>query len=279
MFIIFINELIGILSKLGITVKFFADDAKLYIRIINDVSICTLQSAVNALVQWSSTWQFDISVDKSCMMVIGKTAQVLSCTINDIPLSQVTSCRDLGVTFNSDLNPSDHINDIVVRAHRANLIHRCFTSREVTLLVRAFLTYVRPLVEHNCVIWSPSRKCDIIAIENVQRKFTKRLPGFSEYSYSHRLSLLEIHSLELRRLHFDLIYCYKIIFGLTGIHCTDLFELRSDYGTRGHPYKIFKHHCTCTARSSFFQSELLTFGALYPLVKLIFLLWSSLNVL
>ena len=106
-------------------------------------------------------------------MVIGKTAQVLSCTINDIPLSQVTSCRNLGVTFNSDLNPSDHINDIVVRAHkRANLIHRCFTSREVTLLVRAFLTYVCPLVEHNCVIWSPSRKCDIIAIENVQRKFT-----------------------------------------------------------------------------------------------------------
>jgi len=57
-----------------------------------------------------------------------------------------------------------------------------------------------------------------------------------------------------------------------------LFELRSDYGTRGHPHKIFKHHCTCTARSSFFQSELLTFGTFYPLVKLIFLPWSSLNV-
>jgi len=104
------------------------------------------------------------------------------------------------------------------------------------------------------VIWSP-RKCDIIAIENVQRKFSKRLPGFSEYSYSHRLSLLEIHSLELSRLHFDLIYCYKVIFGLTGIHCTDLFERRSDCGTRGHPYKIFKHHCTCTARFSFFSER------------------------
>ena len=205
------------------------------------------------------------------MMVIGKTAQVLSCTINNIPLSQVTSCRNLGVTFNSDLNPSDHINDIVVRAHkRANLIHRCFTSREVTLLVRAFLTYVRPLVEHNCVIWSPSRKCDIIAIENVQRKFTKRLPGFSEYSYSHRLSLLEIHSRELRRLRFDLIYCYKIIFGHTGIQCTDLFELRSDYGTRGHQYKIFKHHCTCTARSSFFSERVVDIWNTLPPSKVDF---------
>ena len=96
-------------------------------------------------------------------------------------------------------------------------------------------------------------------------------PGFSEYSYSHRLSLLEIHSLELRHLHFDLIYCYKIIFGLTGIHCTDLFELiRSDYGTRGHPYKIFKHHCTCTARSSFFSERVVDIWNTLPPSKVDF---------
>jgi len=34
---------------------------------------------------------------------------------------------------------------------------------------------------------------------------------------------------------------------------------------RGHPYEIFKRHqCKCTARSSFFQSELLTFGTHCP---------------
>ena len=43
---------------------------------------------------------------------------------------------------------------------------------------RAFLTYVRPLVEYNSVVWSPYRKGDILAIENVQRRFTKRIPGF-----------------------------------------------------------------------------------------------------
>ena len=68
----------------------------------------------------------------------------------------------------------------MVRAHRrANLIHRCFISRNVTLLVRAFLTYVRPLLEYNSIVWSPYHKCDIIAIEYVQR---------AEHSYSQRLS-------------------------------------------------------------------------------------------
>jgi len=45
-----------------------------------------------------------------------------------------------------------------------------------------------------------------MAIEKVHHKFTKRLPGFYEYSYtgSYRLSLLGLPSLELHRLHFGL---------------------------------------------------------------------------
>jgi len=73
LFIIFINELIGILSSLGITVKLFADDAKMYVRIVNDISVRILQSAVDALVSWSSTWQLEIAVDKSYLLSIGKT--------------------------------------------------------------------------------------------------------------------------------------------------------------------------------------------------------------
>jgi len=59
-----------------------------------------------------------------------------------------------------------------------------------------FNVYVRPLVEYNSVVWSPYRKCDIVAVENVKRKFTKRLPGFVEHSYSKRLSLLKLPSLD-----------------------------------------------------------------------------------
>ena len=43
------------------------------------------------------------------------------------------------------------------------------------------------------------------AIERVQRRFTKRLRGYGSHSYSERLRLLELPSLELRRLRIDLI--------------------------------------------------------------------------
>jgi len=62
---------------------------------------------------------------------------------------------------------------------RAGLILRTFMSRDIHLLKRAFLVYVRPIVEHNSVIWSPYTTRDIDAVESVQRRFTKRLPTLS----------------------------------------------------------------------------------------------------
>jgi len=66
-------------------------------------------------------------------------------------------------------------------------------------------------------------------IENVQRRFTKRLPGLKNYKYTERLTILDLTSLEFRRLWFDLYWCYKLVFGLVDVHnhC-NLFELKSD---------------------------------------------------
>ena len=66
----------------------------------------------------------------------------------------------------SNLSPTSHITEIVAKAHqRANIILRCFTSGDINVLVRAFIVYVRPIVEHNSVIWSPSLKHYIDLIE------------------------------------------------------------------------------------------------------------------
>jgi len=101
---------------------------------------------------------------------------------------------------------------------------------------------------------------DIVAIENVQHWFTKCLHSFVNYSYSERLSLLNLPSLELRPLRTDLIWCYKLIFDRVNISFCNLFELRSEFVKRGHSYQIFKHHYSCTARSAFYLSVLLIFG-------------------
>ena len=50
--------------------------------------------------------------------------------------------------MNSNLTPSSHTASITVTANqRVNLTYRSFVSRDINLLVRAFITYVRPILE------------------------------------------------------------------------------------------------------------------------------------
>ena len=82
----------------------------------------------------------------------------------------VKNVVDLGVTIDSKLKFSTHINGIAAKAHkRANLITRYFMSRDLTSLVRAFTIYVRPILEYCSVTWNPMLKNDIETLENVQR--------------------------------------------------------------------------------------------------------------
>ena len=73
----------------------------------------------------------------------------------------------------------------------------CFVSGDTHLLVRAFIVCVWPLLEYNSVIWSPSLIKDIDLIEQVQRRFTKRLRCLDGVAYTERLKRLNLPSLEL----------------------------------------------------------------------------------
>jgi len=129
-------------------------------------------------------------------------------------LHNVSTVKDLGIFVDDRLTFNCHINNIVARASvRANLIHKCFTSKDITTMIRAFVVYVRPLLEYAFPVWSPYLLKDIKRVESVQRRFTKRLCGMSYLSYASRLKALSLHTLEYRRLQHDLIYVYKILFG------------------------------------------------------------------
>jgi len=90
-----------------------------------------------------------------------------------------------------------------------------FLCKDMDVLMRAFITYVRPLLEYRSPVWSPSSNTLTDQLESVQRRFTKRLPGLQSITYDERCTCLKIDRLELRRLYADLILCYKIIHGLT----------------------------------------------------------------
>ena len=81
---------------------------------------------------------------------------------------------------------------------------------------------------------------------------------FTCFQFFILLQRLSLPSLELRRLYLDLVFCYKVVFGLVSINFDDYFEVRSVLGTRGHAYKLFKPRCTASIHSNFFAEHVIS---------------------
>jgi len=93
--------------------------------------------------------------------------------------------------------------------------------------------------------------------------------GFSCLSYDERLKQLNMYSLEHHRLYFDLLWCYKLLFGLVRVNQDDFFTLRTS-STRGHPYKIFKHFCNSSVRSNIFAERVINLWNNLPIERVDF---------
>ena len=87
--------------------------------------------------------------------------------------------------------------------------------------------------------------------------FTKRLAGLSNLSYDERCKLLGIERLELRRLHSNLINCFKIINGLTCLSANEFLELSKNSVTRGHSFKIVVPVSRVNCRQHFFAVRII----------------------
>ena len=234
LFILFINDIAETLDA-PTNFQLYADDLKLYSR-IELGKPNALASGLAKLRTWSDAWQLGINCGKCSVMHLGIRNPGHEYSIGAFELPSVEKICDLGIKYNNKINFGENIDSAVARAYqRIYLIFRGFVSRNASLLKQAYITYVRPLLEYCTPVWSPYLIKDIVKVENVQRYFTRRLfPKFST-TYPERLKLLDLESLEHRRLKFDLKMYYQIIHGLVSLDVNKFCVfLPKSHGTRGH---------------------------------------------
>ena len=248
LFLFFINDISDLFGT-DLVIKLYADDVKIYVAIDNISSSDNLQVGLNALIKWCEDWQLNVSINKCNVLHIGAKNSCHTYTMNAFCLPSVRLSTDLGVLVDSKLRFTDHYAAIVAKAHqRAALILRCFKCRDPCILYKAFTTYVRPLLETCSNVWCPVYKCDVDYIEKVQRRFTKRLYGLHDLSYTERLHFLAAETLEARRLKLDLVMMFKILHNLVDLNISDFFTLSNVVQTRGHCLKLIKPIATVNAR-------------------------------
>ena len=241
LFVCFINDVTSTLDGYA-SYQLYADDLKLYSQVELNVPN-KVASSLDKLKSWSEIWQLGINGSKCSVMHLGSSNQMFQYNIGPLELPNITQIRDLGITYNNKLCFGDYIDTVVARAYqRIYLIFRGFASRCQTLLKRAYITYVRPLLEYCTPVWSPYLISDISRVENVQRYFTRRLfPMANRPAYQDRLKLLDIESLEMRRLKCDLKMYYQIMHGLVNLDRYKFFHtVNKSHKTRSHDLQIEK---------------------------------------
>jgi ribonucleases P/MRP protein subunit RPP40 len=257
LFVLYINDLPPVCRDCSI--KLYADDVKIYKRITCAMDRVALQSALDALCEWARVWELDISIDKCNYLQLGYQNLTSVYNLNSHNIVPCRSVCDLGINIESNLKPSMHCASIALKASaRAKLVLKAFLSRDPKYLTRAFVVYVRPLLEYCSPVWSPHNICDINLIENVQRMFTRRLYGvcnIQQVSYEERLVFLGLERLELRRLHADLLFLFKIVNGFVACDISQVLTYASTVNTRGHRHKLFVTRCNKLVFSHFFLNR------------------------
>ncbi len=250
LFLLFVNDVSSVCPNSSL--KLFADDIKLYQEIRSISDHLELNDSLNRVADWASAWQLSLNVSKCSVMSFGPS--VYGYSIGNVLLTRCLFQNDLGVTMTNDGSFSVHCVSAVKKAMcRVNIIFRCFVSKNRSFLVKAFVAYVRPIVEYGSEVWSPYLAKDILLLESVQRNFTRRIPGLKSFSYPERLRILKLELLESRRIKIDLLMCYKIVYGHSCVNFDDVFTQPIRRDTRGHSMKLCVPSCKKDLRKySFF---------------------------
>ena len=251
LFVVFINDLPEVIDD-GSVMYLFADDTKLFrhIRRLHDTEV--LQNDVDGMNEWGVEWGMFYHPSKCHALKLGHRISELNdtfspYTLGGTHLETVPTEKDLGVTIDCDLNFEQHMIEKVNKANKmVGIIRRSFVCLDASTFLQLYKAMVRPHLEYANMVWSPQTKKYIELIENVQRRATKMIPGFSDLSYPDRLKKLKLPTLSYRRLRGDLIEIYKILSGkYDPAVCEDFIVLRDKFlgpdapETRGNSKKIY----------------------------------------
>ena len=215
----------------------FADDLK-----ILSSNQSKLEEALKIVESWCDIFKLKLNPSKSEHLSFKTKHQHIFKIYSD-DVKQVEDTKDLGIIINNKLKWELHIRKIKSKAISMSwMILRTFRCQSLKPYISAYKTFVRPLLEYNSPVWNSCNMSDLKSLEQVQKMFTRILlqrQNIRYDGYAERLKILNLENLELRRLHFDLIFTFKIINNLVDLSIDQFFiPVATTYNLRQHKFAL-----------------------------------------
>ena len=205
----------------------YADDTKLWRAIQSLADQERLQQQLNIFYDWAQSNDKYFNDENFEALYHGEEVDETVYTSPSGAVIEVKQAvKDLGLYMEGNAKFKKHIEYVMSSGKRlSGWALRVFHTKDTNSLITLYKALVLTKMEYACIIWSPTDAHSINHLENVQRRFTSRLPCFQTYNtyldlpvctvdYWTRLQKLKIFSLQRRRERYMIIHIYKIIIGL-----------------------------------------------------------------
>ena len=235
LFVIFINDIFHEVTN-DTCISLYADDTKVWRRIVYMTDHILLQKTIDNLYNWSVRNLMHFHPAKCHVLSVGNPSLYLSNPLTNLPffnfiyslggveLDYVSSQRDLGVVICENLNFNYHCESILsTMVFKFNLLRRsCFFLKRSCHKRTLYLSMVRSLVEHCNQVWSNLNVGSFKSLEKLQKRAVKWIRNEPLASYTNDQyveHLLSLNLLPFKHLFqfYDLRLFYKIVFGMVDI--------------------------------------------------------------
>ena len=115
--------------------------------------------------------------------------------------------RDLGVIMNNEDNFKDHINKVCAQiTQKSGWVLRTFSNRKSWFMKQMWATLTQGHIDYCSQLYQPIQSQELTRMENLQRKYTKRISQARNLNYRERLKYLKILLQPRRYERYKIIY-------------------------------------------------------------------------
>ena len=229
LFVLFINDMSECISE-GTNIALYADDTKIWRKIVNWIDHEVLQRDIDSLYNWAERNKMKFHPNKCKVVMVTSRAsensmlsvfpfQSFYYTLNGVELDVVESEKDLGVLVTSKIDWEENILALCLKASsRLGLMKRTLHFIKDRKQKRTFyLALVRSLFEHCSVIWRPTTCQMTQRVEGIQRRAVKWILGeqdhhYNDLEYQSRLRDLDLLPMESKFTYTDLVMFHNIYY-------------------------------------------------------------------
>lgn len=218
LFLIYVDGLARLPLLDGGQVVLYADDLLLFRTIKSREDYHQLQDDVSMIEDWVNCNYLTLNSTKCKYMVVSRKrcpSAPESLILNGAEMEKVGCFKYLGLLLSSDMSFGKHIESICSKARKiTGLLYRRFKSANRNTLLQLYLSMVRPHLEYASPVWNPFMCKEIKRIEDVEKFAMRVITRRWDTGYQDLLNMVNIPSLESRRMHSSMCTLYKIVHGL-----------------------------------------------------------------